>query len=154
MPLYHIFDHKFSVHKFWSQVLLKGKVQTLPVFLRSRCLGSGTRRSTIETMSSSAELCHIWSTVSPWRFISLRIVFWHARWVLTVTPFFSLSDKYSCNLSSWINSLCWINLWSPLVTTAFLVLILDPDTWCKNSDQRYCYFGYCYCHPWSNKFES
>ena len=42
MPLYHTFDHKFSVHKFWSQVLLKGKVQTLPGFLSSRCLGSGT----------------------------------------------------------------------------------------------------------------
>ena len=83
-------------------------------------------------------------TVSPLRFILLVIVFWHARWNLTVTPFFSLSDKYSCNLSSWIKSLYWISL-SSSSCLGFRSL---------NSHQRHCYLGYCFCHPWSINLNS
>ena len=124
-----------------------------------------TRSPATEKISFPAELCHIWSCYFAkyfrcyWnsisftlRFISLVIVFWHARWTLMVTPFFPLSDKHICNLSFWIKLRYWINLLSPLANTdSFSCPDFGPWHLMQKFSLKIYYFGYCCCHPWLNK---
>ena len=86
MPLYQLFDYKFSVYKFWLQVFLKSKVQTFPIFLRSGCLGSGRHGDSqqkqrifqLNSVTSDpvilGSILDVVGTGSPWRSISLVIV--------------------------------------------------------------------------------